>query len=117
VFVDPYAIASLSCIRHFNKDVMLSILRHISKSGWKSTSDGITVVELKDNPYGSAASPSLQYRREKEPVYGCVDGWHRLKAITTLLERNADKVLHATRGATEHDATCMDTPRLFKIGM
>jgi hypothetical protein len=114
VFVDPYPIAPLSCIQHFTKDEMLSVLRQISESGRKSSSDGITVVELKDNPYGYAASPSLQYKREKEPDYECVGGWHRLNAITTLLERNADKVLHETRGATEHDATCMDTPRLFK---
>jgi hypothetical protein len=60
VFVDPYAIAPLSSIRHFDKDGMLSIICRISKSGWKSTSDGITVVDLNDNPYGSAASPSLQ---------------------------------------------------------
>jgi hypothetical protein len=97
-------------IRHFKKDVTLSILRQISKSGWKSTSDGITIVELKD---GFAASPSLEYKREKEPVYGCVDGWHRLKDITTLLELNADKVLDATRDTTDLNATCLDTPPLF----
>jgi hypothetical protein len=42
-----------------------------------------------------------------------VDGWHRLKAITTLLKRNADKVLDAAREATDLNATCLDTPRLF----
>jgi hypothetical protein len=113
-FVDPYVIAPLSSIRHFKENGMLSILRQICKSGWKSTSDRITVVELKDNPYGSDASSSLQYKRVKEPVYGCVDGWHRLKAITTLLERKADTPLGQTRGALEHNTTCLDTPLLFK---
>lgn len=128
VFVDPYEIAPLTCIRPLSHDGMMSILRQFNTSGWIATLGVILVVELKDQPYGSDTSPSVEHTRGKKPVYGCVDGWHRLKAILAVLERKDDAPFDAEfpmrpsgpfvlgrRPPPAHNITCLDTPRLFPL--
>jgi hypothetical protein len=93
-FVDLHRIVPFTSTRTLHPDGMLRILHGYVKSGWDSSRAGIYVVTLDQNqlplrPYlpdkGSTASSSEPFPNDP-PLYGCIDGWHRLAAIDALLK-------------------------------
>jgi hypothetical protein len=79
---------------------MLGILHGFVKIGWDSNRAGIYVVPFAENPLPlrSALSdqgstvPSIAPVPTNAPLYGCIDGWHRLAAIKALFTAEPDGV-------------------------
>jgi hypothetical protein len=79
---------------------MLGILGGIVKSGWESISARIYVVALAESSLLLAPAlsdqgstvPFIAPVPTSNPLYGCVDGWHRLTAIKALVTVEPDGV-------------------------
>jgi hypothetical protein len=72
------------------------------KIGWDSNRAGIYVVVLDKNPLPlrpvstdiSNTLPPSAPVPINPPLYGCIDGWHRLAAIKSLVTAEPDGVFH-----------------------
>ena len=119
-FVDPSLIAPLTCIRVCSETGVRNILESLVHSGWDRNRSGIYVIEITGNRDILGGQFAQSCSNIPAPLYGCVDGWHRIQAIRRLLAKTDHTTFDPTfplRPGTSvqqrQNVTAADSPNIF----